>query len=70
MERLRMSGRGEQGVVDEAEVVATRDAAGRFLPGNGLGGRPKGSGNRFGRQFVLDVHESYEELGGVSEAGA
>ena len=61
-----MSDLGEQGVVDAAEVVEIRDAAGRFLPGNGLAAVPRARESGSAGLFVLDVQESYDDLGGVS----
>ena len=46
-------------------MMADRDPeTGRFLPGNrGNGGRPKGSRNKLGEQFLADLHEEWEENG-------
>ena len=38
--------------------------SGRFLPGNsGFGGRPKGSRNKLGEQFISDLRDAWEEHG-------
>ena len=37
---------------------------GRFLPGNtGFGGRPKGSRNKLGEEFLEDLHAEWTEHG-------
>jgi hypothetical protein len=41
-----------------------RDAGnGRFLPGNTGGGRPKGSRNKLGEEFVAAVYQDFEQHG-------
>jgi hypothetical protein len=38
--------------------------SGRFLPGNsGFGGRPKGSRNKLGEQFVSDLYAEWQKSG-------
>lgn len=37
---------------------------GRFLPGNtGFGGRPKGSRNKLGEDFIAALHDDFQEHG-------
>jgi hypothetical protein len=52
---------------DHHETTASDDRdpeTGRFLPGNsGNGGRPKGSRNKLGEQFVSDLHEEWQRSG-------
>lgn len=44
-----------------------KDEKGRFLPGNsGNGGRPKGSRNKLGEQFLADLHADWEAHGKVA----
>jgi len=41
-----------------------QDEKGRFLPGNsGFGGRPKGSRNKLGEQFLSNLQADWEENG-------
>jgi hypothetical protein len=40
-----------------------RDPKGRFLTGNSGGGRPKGSRNKLGEQFIEDFYEDWREHG-------
>lgn len=40
-----------------------RDEKGRFLTGNGGGGRPKGSRNKLGEQFLSDLYDDWQEHG-------
>lgn len=44
---------------------AERDQrTGRFLPGNsGFGGRPRGSRNKLGEQFITDLRDAWAEHG-------
>jgi hypothetical protein len=42
----------------------TRDpTSGRFLTGNNGGGRPKGSRNKLGEQFIQDVYNEWQRSG-------
>jgi hypothetical protein len=45
------------------EIIVERDSkTGRFLPGNsGFGGRPKGSRNRLGEQFLDDLYADWQK---------
>lgn len=45
------------------EVLPPKKEPHRFKPGNKLGGRPKGSRNRFAEQFFLDFHADWLEHG-------
>jgi hypothetical protein len=49
----------------ETATVAQRDTKnGRFLPGNsGFGGRPKGSRNKLGEQFISDLAAVWQKHG-------
>ena len=51
--------------MSNTEIISERDVkTGRFLPGNsGFGGRPKGSRNKLGEQFLLDLHHAWSEHG-------
>jgi hypothetical protein len=40
-----------------------RDVKGRFLPGNGGGGRPKGSRNRLAEKFLANVYRKWKKHG-------
>jgi len=43
---------------------AARDVkTGRFLAGNSGGGRPKGSRNKLGEQFIADVYSEWQKSG-------
>lgn len=49
---------------DTGEVIERDQRTGRFLPGNsGFGGRPKGSRNRLGEQFIADLRDAWAEHG-------
>ncbi len=40
------------------------ETSGRFLPGNsGFGGRPKGSRNKLGEEFIQALHEDFHNHG-------
>jgi hypothetical protein len=43
--------------------ITERDTKGRFLAGNNGGGRPKGSRNKLGEQFISDVRDAWERHG-------
>jgi hypothetical protein len=49
-------------------AIIERDAKnGRFLPGNsGFGGRPKGSRNRLGEQFIADLADVWQKHGATA----
>src|SRR5450631_654252 len=43
-----------------------RDESGRFLTGNNGGGRPRGSRNKLGEQFVSDLYAEWQKSGAVA----
>jgi hypothetical protein len=49
-------------------ATADRDTKnGRFLPGNsGFGGRPKGSRNKLGEQFIADLADAWQKHGATA----
>ena len=47
-----------------AEILQKDAKTGRFLPGNsGFSGRPKGSRNKLGEDFIRALHEDFQEHG-------
>ena len=40
-----------------------QDPKGRFAPGNGGGGRPKGSRNKLGEKLIEDLYEHWQKNG-------
>lgn len=46
-----------------SEATPAKDEKGRFLTGNIGGGRPKGSRNKLGEQFLTDMLADWEENG-------
>ena len=46
-----------------ADEILAKDAKGRFVTGNIGGGRPKGSRNKLGEQFVEALQADFEEHG-------
>jgi hypothetical protein len=49
---------------ETSEVIERDQKNGRFLPGNsGFGGRPRGSRNRLGEQFLEDLRTVWQEDG-------
>jgi hypothetical protein len=43
-----------------------RDESGRFLTGNNGGGRPRGSRNKLGEQFVSDLYSEWQKSGAAA----
>lgn len=43
--------------------MSDRDNSGRFLTGNIGGGRPKGSRNKLGEEFIRDLHADWQQNG-------
>ena len=50
--------------MSETEIIE-KDEKGRFLPGNsrGIGGRPKGSRNKLGEDFIKALHDDFDRHG-------
>ena len=49
--------------MSETEIIE-KDEKGRFLPGNsGFGGRPKGSRNKLGEDFIKALHDDFDQHG-------
>lgn len=49
---------------DSTDIAERDQKNGRFLPGNsGFGGRPRGSRNKLGEQFLEDLKAVWEEAG-------
>lgn len=48
---------------DKDNLPAQKDERGRFLPGNSLGGRPKGSRQKLATQYTDDVYALWQEGG-------
>lgn len=58
---------GQQFVTEEERLQVGLDPeTGRFLPGNTvsrMGGRPKGSRNKLGEEFIADLYEHWQKHG-------
>jgi len=48
---------------DPMAVVHAKDEKGRFVTGNIGGGRPKGSRNKLGEQFIEDLYADWQKHG-------
>jgi hypothetical protein len=46
-----------------AETRVVRDEKGLFQPGTRMGGRPKGSRNKLGEEFLSKLHADFEQHG-------
>jgi hypothetical protein len=49
--------------MSETEVPQWKDEKGRFITGNTVGGRPKGSRNKLGEDFIKALHDDFEQHG-------
>jgi hypothetical protein len=56
----------ENNSVTENKLVTERDERGRFLTGNNGGGRPKGSRNKLGEQFITDLQAEWQKSGATA----
>jgi hypothetical protein len=49
--------------MSQNKEINGRDARGHFLPGNSVGGRPKGSRNKLAEKFLTDVYRQWRKSG-------
>lgn len=58
-----MSGQEDKPRAGDAPKPEQDPKTGRFVTGNSGGGRPKGSRNKLGEQFIQDLYASWAEKG-------